>query len=108
MICGEAVVLYSVVDGLLSKDNYMSAIVVTVIQIDVTEVHFGIIAHWSILQNIMDRAEDILLPSRIIAHWSILQNIMDRAEDILLPSRVILEIIYFILYVLLSASPLFL
>ena len=32
------VVLYSVVDGLLSKDNYMSAIVVTVIQIDVTEV----------------------------------------------------------------------
>ena len=85
MICGEAVVLYSVVDGLLSKDNYMSAIVVTVIQIDVTEVHFG-----------------------IIAHWSILQNIMNRAEDILLPSRVILEIIYFILYVLLSASPLFL
>jgi len=46
-----AVVLYSVVDGLLSKDNYMSAIVVTVIQIDVTEVHFGIIAHWSILQT---------------------------------------------------------
>ena len=85
MICGEAVVLYSVVDGLLSKDNYMSAIVVTVIQIDVTEVHFG-----------------------IIAHWCILQNIMDRAEDILLPSRVILETIYFILYVLLSASPLFL
>ena len=77
--------LYSVVDGLLSKDNYKSAIVVTVIQIDVTEVHFG-----------------------IIAHWSILQNIMDRAEDILLPSRVILETIYFIIYVLLSASLLFL
>ena len=56
----------------------------------------------------MDRAEDILLPSRIIAHWSILQNIMDRAEDILLPSRVILETIYFIIYVLLSASLLFL
>ena len=85
MICGEAVVLYSVVDGLLSKDNYMSAIVVTVIQIDVTEVHFG-----------------------IIAHWSKLQNIMDRAEDTLLPSRVILETIYFIIYVLLSASLLFL
>ena len=59
-----AVVLYSVVDGLLSKDNYMSAIVVTVIQIDVTEVHFGIIAHWCILQNIMDRAVDILLQWR--------------------------------------------
>ena len=85
MICGEAVVLYSEVDGLLSKDNYMSAIVVTLIQIDVTEVHFG-----------------------IIAHWSILQNIMDRAEDILLPSRVIFETIYFIIYVLLSASLLFL
>ena len=80
-----AVVLYSVVDGLLSKDNYISAIVVTVIRIDVTEVHFG-----------------------IIAHWSILQNIMDRAVDILLPSRVILETIYFIIYVLLSASLLFL
>ena len=58
MIVG-AVVLYSVVDGLLSEDNYMSAIVVTVIQIDVTEVHFGIIVHWAILQNIMDRAVDI-------------------------------------------------
>ena len=80
-----AVVLYSVVDGLLSKDNYMSAIVVTVIQIGVTKVHFG-----------------------IIAHWSILHNIMDRAEDILLPSRVILETIYFIIYVLLGASLLFL
>ena len=80
-----AVVLYSIVDGLLSKDNYMSAIVVTVIQIGVTTVHFG-----------------------IIAHWSILQNIMDRAVDILLPSRVILEVIYFIIYVLLSASLLFL
>jgi len=76
-----AVVLYSVVDGLLSKDNYMSAIVVTVVQIDITEVHFG-----------------------LIAHWSILQNIMDRAVDILLPSRVILDTIYFIMYVLLSAS----
>ena len=80
-----AVVLYSVVDGLLSKDNYMSATVVTVIPIDITEVHFG-----------------------IIAHWSILQTIMDRAVDILLPSRVILETIYFIIYVLLSASLLFL
>ena len=80
-----AVVLYSVVDGLLSKDNYMSAIVVTVVQIDITEVHFG-----------------------IIAHWFILRNIMDRAVDILLPSRVILEAIYFIIYVLLSASLLFL
>ena len=84
MTVGVAV-LYSVVDGLLSKDNYMSAIVVTVIQIDVTEVHFG-----------------------IIAHWYILQNIMDRAVDILLPSRVILETIYFIIYILLSASLLFL
>ena len=80
-----AVVLYSVVDGLLSKDNYMSAIVVTVIQVDVTEVHFG-----------------------IIVHWSILQNILDRAVDILLPSRVILETICFIIHVLLSASLLFL
>ena len=76
-----AVVQYSVVDGLLSKDKYMSAIVVTVIQIDVTEVHVG-----------------------IIAHWSTLQNIMDRAVDILLPSRVILQTIYFIIHVLLSAS----
>jgi len=58
---------------------------VTVILIDVTEFHF-----------------------RIIAHWSILQNVMDRAVDILLPSRVILETIYFIIYVLLSASLLFL
>ena len=80
-----AVVLYSVVDGLLSKDNYMSPIVVTVVQTDITEVHFG-----------------------FIAHWFILQNIMDRAVDILLPSRVILETIYFIIYVLLSASLLFL
>ena len=80
-----AVVLYSVVDGLLYKDNYMSAIVVTVIQIGVTKVHFG-----------------------VIADWCILQNIMDRAVDILLPSRVILEAIYFIIYVLLSASLLFL
>ena len=76
-----AVVLYSVVDGLFSKDNYMSAIVVTVIQIDVTEVHFG-----------------------ILAHWSILQNVMDRAVDILLLSRVILQTICFIIYVPLSAS----
>ena len=75
-----AVVLYSV-DGLLSKDNCMSAIVVTVILIDVTEFHF-----------------------RIIAHWSILQNVMDRAVDILLPGRVILETIYCIIYVLLNAS----
>ena len=80
----EAVVLYSV-DGLLSKDNYMSAIVVTVIQIDITEFHF-----------------------RIVSHWSILQNIMDRAVDILLPSRVLLETIHFIIYVLLSASLFFL
>ena len=76
-----AVVLYSVVDGLLSKDNYMSAIVVTVIQIGVTKVHFGVIADWCI---------------------------MDRAVDILLPSRVISEAIYFIIYVLLRASLLFL
>ena len=80
-----AVVLYSVVDGLLSKDKYMSAIAVTAIQIDVTEVHFG-----------------------IIAHWSILQNVKDRAVDNLLPSRVILETIYFIIYILLRASLLFL
>ena len=46
-----AVVLYSVVDGLLSKDKYMSAIVLTVIQIDLTEAHCGFIAHWSILQT---------------------------------------------------------
>ena len=64
-----AVVQYSVVDGLLSKDKYMSAIVVTVIQIDVTEVHFGILALWSTLQNIMDRAVDILLPSSYIANY---------------------------------------
>ena len=80
----EAVVLYSV-DGLLSKDNYMSAIVVTVIQIDITEFHF-----------------------RFVSHWSILQNIMDRPVAILLPSRVILETIHFIIYVLLSASLFFL
>ena len=76
-----AVVLYSVVGCLLSKDNCMSVRVVTVIQIDVTEVNFG-----------------------IIAHWSILQSVMDRAVDILLPSRVKLETIYFIIYVLLNAS----
>ena len=64
-----AVVLYSVVDGLLSKDNYMSAIVVTVIQIGVTKVHFGIIGQWCILQNIMDRAVDILLPSSYIGSY---------------------------------------
>jgi len=44
---------------------------------------------------------------RIITHWSILQNIMERTVDIVLSCRVIFETVYFIIYVLVSASQLF-
>ena len=43
----------------------------------------------------------------IITHWSILQNIMDRIVDIALSCRVLFETVYLIIYVLASASPLF-
>ena len=57
--------LYSV-DDLHSRENLMSALVLTVIRMDITEFHFRINAHWSILQNIIDKTLDIALSSLVI------------------------------------------
>ena len=46
--------LYSVED-LLSKDNSMSAMVLIVFQIGMTELHYRISVYWPMLQNIVDR-----------------------------------------------------
>jgi len=75
--------MYSV-DDLFPKDNLLSAIVLAVIQIHFSEFQF-----------------------KIIAHWCMLQNIIIRTVAIVLSSRVILETVYFIIYVLPSASQLF-
>lgn len=71
--------MYSV-DDLFPKDNLLSAIVLAVIQIHFSEFQF-----------------------KIIAHWCMLQNIIIRTVAIVLSSRVILETVYFLIYVLLSA-----
>ena len=54
--------LYSVED-LLSKDNSLSVMVLTVVQMDITEIHSRINATWPTLQNIVDQTVDFVFSS---------------------------------------------
>ena len=54
--------LYSV-ENLLSKDNSLSIMVLTVVQMDITEIHSRINVAWPTLQNILDKTVDFAFSS---------------------------------------------